>query len=57
MKKAGLTVIWAAILASCLLVFTFAEDTGKIVQGTESDARIIYNGKEAVLGIKPVLIN
>jgi len=57
MKKARLTVIWAAILLSCLLVFAFAEDTGKIVQGTESDARIIYNGKEAVLGLKPVLIN
>jgi hypothetical protein len=44
-------------LTSCLLVFAFAEDTGKIVQGTESDARIIYNGKEAVLGLKPVLID
>ena len=57
MKRTGLTTIWAAILASCLLIFAFAEDTGKIVQGTESDARIIYNGKEAVLGLKPVLIN
>jgi len=57
MKKVRLTVIWAAILASCLLIFAFAEDTGKLVQGTESDARIIYNGREAVLGLKPVLIN
>lgn len=57
MKKVRLAVIWIAILLSCILMFTFAEDRGKVVQGTESDARIIYNGKEAVFGIKPVLID
>lgn len=57
MKKVRLAVTWTAILLSCLLMFAFAEDRGKVVQGTESDARIIYNGKEAVFGIKPVLID
>lgn len=56
MKKIRLAVTWIIVLLSCLLVFTFAEDTKRVVRGTESDARIIYNGKEAVFGIKPVLI-
>ncbi|MEA4847922.1 MAG: stalk domain-containing protein [Clostridiaceae bacterium] len=55
MKKVRSAAIWTAIL-SCLLIFAFAEDVEKAVQGTVSDARIIYNGKEAELGIKPVLI-
>lgn len=57
MKKFRLTAIWTAVLLSCILMFTFAEDLAKAVQAYESDATIVYNGKEANLGIKPVLID
>lgn len=44
------------ILLPCLFTFAFADDAAKAVQAVESSARIIYNGKEAVLGIKPFSI-
>lgn len=45
-----------AILLSCLVIFTFADDMEKVIQGSESNAGILYNGKEVSLGIKPVLL-
>ncbi|MDD4504298.1 MAG: hypothetical protein PHS15_05670, partial [Clostridiaceae bacterium] len=56
MKKVRLIAIWTAVLLYCLLMFIFAEDKTKFVQASESNARIVYNGKEASIGIKPVLI-
>lgn len=44
------------ILISCLVTFAFADDAAKAVQAVESDARIMYNGREVVLGNKPFAI-
>jgi len=37
-------------------MFTFAEDITKVIQATGSNARVMYNGKETSLEIKPVLV-
>lgn len=55
MKNTRLLVIVTIILA-CLLTFTFADDVAKTVQAVESNAGIIYNGREVALGIKPFSI-
>jgi len=57
LKKKGYTAICIVIVLSILLMFTFAEDMAKVVQGIESNARIIYNGKEADIGIKPIIVD
>lgn len=57
MKGLRKITLWTAILLSCLLIFTFADDISKILQAVESNARVVYNGKEANLGVKPVLIS
>lgn len=52
MKSIRCLIIWTTILLSCLLIFTFADDMAKDIQATESDVRVVYNGKEVSLGIK-----
>lgn len=56
MKKARHITAWIAVLLSCFLMCTFAEDITEVIQATGSNARVIYNGKEASLEIKPVLV-
>lgn len=56
MKSIKYLTVWAAILLSCLLIFTFADNISKVIQGAESNAKVVYNGKEVSLGLKPVLI-
>ncbi len=56
MRSIRYFTIWTAILLSCLLIFTFADDMAKVIQAAESKAGVAYNGKEVSLGIKPVLV-
>lgn len=46
----------AIILSFCLVTFAFADNAAKVVQAVESNAKIIYNGKEAALGARPFII-
>ncbi len=55
-RTVRLIIILIIISLSCLSMFIFAESKAKIIQGTESDAKVVYNGKEVSLGLKPVLI-
>lgn len=43
-----------AVLLACLLIFSYADEIGEAVI---SNAKIIYNGNEVNLGIKPVAID
>lgn len=56
MKGFRRLAIWTAIFLSCLIVFTFADEVTEVIQAHGSNARIVYNGKEVSLGIKPVLV-
>lgn len=49
-------MLFSVIMLFSLGLFTFADSTARAVQAVESDARIIYNGREAVLSIKPYSI-
>lgn len=54
MKAAKHVAFLIVILLTCLLVFAYADEVGEAVI---SDAKIIYNGNEVKLGIKPVAID
>ena len=56
MKNIKQFIIWTGIALSCLLTFTFADDITKVIQAAESNAKVVYNGKEVNLGAKPFLI-
>lgn len=56
MKNIRQIIIWTAVILSCIFIITYAEDIAKAIHAAESNARIVYNGKEASLGIKPVLV-
>jgi hypothetical protein len=56
LKNARHLTLWTIIISSCLLMFTFAEDITKVIQAAESNARIVYKGKEVSLGVKPFSI-
>ncbi len=56
MKNIRYLTIGAVIIISCILMFAFAEDITKAIQAAESNARIVYNGKEVSLGLKPFSI-
>ena len=56
MRKVRRIATLITVLLSCLTIFTSAQSKERIMQAAESDAKVIYNGKEADLGLKPVLI-
>lgn len=56
MKNTRAMVIWAAVILLCLSFAVAADDAGKAVNAFESTAKIFYNGKEAALTAKPVLV-
>jgi len=49
-------IVWIVVTLLCLSFAVAADDVGKTVNAYESAVRIFYNGKQAALMAKPVLV-
>lgn len=56
MKRMLDIVVWTAVVLLCVSFAVAADDIGKTINVFESTAKVIYNGKEAVLTTKPMLV-